>query len=702
MSDNTNNESHFALHTFDVFDTIILRAIAQPVGIFAIMQEELAKDCYNDMPKRLRENFFHIIINSERIAARGRYQYDGKERIDLGEPTLERIYRYVGLIGKLTEEQIVRLRELEMNIELANIRLNDDIAAIIDELIDDGKRVAFISDMYLSSEFIKSLICKNKPNYKDIPLYVSNELGFGKSNGKAFEKVAAIENIPPNAILHRGDNTIADFDGALLAGVSAKIIDVEPLLPYEKLALERYRDNAYVQLAIGSARFVRKKANSSKSYIAGCSFAGPVLFPYVWYVLSTSKSLGINKLLFIARDGYILKMIADTIIQSPLGAEFIGIETSYFYASAKVWMTEDATVQELAKRYIEQEVRNPNGSISKFAFVDLHGTGRSVNSAIKLAKSFYNETIPCFYFTVYTMNEKYLQEYFSFCTKETFFIEVLCRAPNGKTVGYKDDNGRIIPIFSDLNIFPDNFSFSDYEAGICGFTQVFSNAISHFKIKLDNLILSEFYIDYASQTPNNEIAEIFGQILLDVDFNENNCTFAKQLTKCELLNMFLLRPTDKSPKFYCRSFDYEIAILLCSNASRKLIAFCNKHYNSLLGKLARRIFPEPEIVPRFDKERRIVEMFKVNNFRRILIYGFGKIGTEMIKRLKKSKLTIVGVADKNFDKMENVINPSELLNYKFDVILICIANGYISAGARVELQALGVDNRKIIEYADIN
>ncbi|MCL2102262.1 MAG: hypothetical protein FWH22_11195, partial [Fibromonadales bacterium] len=220
----------------------------------------------------------------------------------------------------------------------------------------------------------------------------------------------------------------------------------------------------------------------------------------------------------------------------------------------------------------------------------------------------------------------------------------------------------------------------------------------------DNSILSEFYIDYATLTLNNEIAEFFGQILFDAVPNsteaEKGCVYAKKPTKRELLNMFLLRPIGKRPKHYCHSFNDEIAMLLCSNTSRKLIAFYNKHYNSLLGKLARKIFPEPVPIPWLNKSGEVIETLKARNFKMIMIYGSGKIGMEMIREVKKNKLTVAGISDKNYSKMKNVINPNELLNHKFDVIFVCIANKAVSAQAKMELLALGIENNRIVEYAN--
>ena len=44
-------------------------------------------------------------------------------------------------------------------------------------------------------------------------------------------------------------------------------------------------------------------------------FSGPILFDYVWWVLREAKAHGIRKLYFLARDGYTLKRIAETLCE---------------------------------------------------------------------------------------------------------------------------------------------------------------------------------------------------------------------------------------------------------------------------------------------------------------------------------------------------------------------------------------------------
>ena len=56
----------------------------------------------------------------------------------------------------------------------------------------------------------------------------------------------------------------------------------------------------------------------------------PVLFCYVCYILDSVKKNNINRIFFLSRDGYILKQIADIIIER----KKLKIQTSYLYVHA--------------------------------------------------------------------------------------------------------------------------------------------------------------------------------------------------------------------------------------------------------------------------------------------------------------------------------------------------------------------------------
>lgn len=74
-----------------------------------------------------------------------------------------------------------------------------------------------------------------------------------------------------------------------------------------------------------------KAAKKSKEKLAQVTayVTAPVLFCYVSYVIENAEKEGIKKIFFLARDGYILKSIADVMLKSKKS----DIETDYLYVS---------------------------------------------------------------------------------------------------------------------------------------------------------------------------------------------------------------------------------------------------------------------------------------------------------------------------------------------------------------------------------
>ena len=64
------------------------------------------------------------------------------------------------------------------------------------------------------------------------------------------------------------------------------------------------------------------------------TLATTVLFPYVKWLINKSLALGLTRLYFIARDGYVLKEIADIIIEQD---NIENLKTHYIYGSRDAW-----------------------------------------------------------------------------------------------------------------------------------------------------------------------------------------------------------------------------------------------------------------------------------------------------------------------------------------------------------------------------
>lgn len=354
------------MYSFDIFDTIITRTTTTPKGIFAIIGQALQQDhLYKDINEHIINHFYDLRICAERLAR------DSCYNDKVNEITLSQIYEALGESGIISSEQLECIQALEIQTEYENtVGIGFNIQRVHD-LIQSENKVVLISDMYLDKEIIRNMLVKVDPIFKDIPIYVSSEYKKTKNDGGLYEVVAEKENHGSfKDWFHIGDNVDSDVLKAAAYGIHSEHFCFEPLLPYEEKLLRNNESNMAVQVMIGAARNARlaliEEAESqnqvkNRAYKIGSSLGGPMLYPYVQWILKQCKMQGIKKLYFIARDGYVLKKIADKLISW----ESLDIKTYYFYGSRKAWRMPSLTldnfeVEDILKNSYVSKLRTLN------------------------------------------------------------------------------------------------------------------------------------------------------------------------------------------------------------------------------------------------------------------------------------------------------------------------------------------------------
>ena len=179
------------LYSFDVFDTIFTRSVAEPPAIFSLMQNVLMTDnSFFDIPVIVRKNFFTIRTESESFIRANKYITS-----DIVEITLDDIYNAIKSNYNLSDDEIERLKELEITTEIKNIVPIQETINQIKDYLQDKKRVVLISDMYLSERQIRRLLVSIDEIFEDVKIYVSAELNKTKNNGSLYEYIKQKENI---------------------------------------------------------------------------------------------------------------------------------------------------------------------------------------------------------------------------------------------------------------------------------------------------------------------------------------------------------------------------------------------------------------------------------------------------------------------------------------------------------------------------
>jgi hypothetical protein len=276
--------SSYDIVSFDIFDTLILRRVEKPVDVFAYMEAKY------HIPR-----FYFWRIKAEERA---------RENSKNGEVNLSEIYDVLCTwIGIDKEEGIRRELEAEYSLCIAN----PYFAEVYEELKKNNKRIVITSDMYLEREALEVLLHKNGySGYEKI--FVSNEHNKSKGSGELYDVLKAYTKTA--SVIHIGDNFISDYYNAGLKGISPYYY------PNVNFPLGEQRQKA--PMSILTAAFVKATLNNylyngSQEYSGyfqyGMVSGGLLVCAYCEYINKIAKEKNIDKILFLARDGYIINKV---------------------------------------------------------------------------------------------------------------------------------------------------------------------------------------------------------------------------------------------------------------------------------------------------------------------------------------------------------------------------------------------------------
>lgn len=591
------------LYSFDIFDTLITRTVANPDGIFLLIENKLKeKDEFKNFSSTLKNNFSEIRKETEMFSRSNKYLTEGKF-----DCTFDDIYEVIKNNFNLSSEETEKLKELEIETEFENSLPVEKNIERVKNLILSGEKVVLISDMYLSSETVRKFLVKADEIFRDIEIFTSGDREKLKVDGLLYKVVK--EKYPDYELFHFGDNKISDYLVPKFNRIKTKKFSLEPFKRYESIALQRNR-NFYTELSVGISRYLRSLNNQNLSYILGCSFAAPILYTYVFWVIEQAEKDNKEHLYFVARDGFVLKIIADEIIKQTKN----NIKTHYFYSSrianriidennleenlnyfwfalknkinieflAKILNISSSDLEqetdlkindkkifsqkefdsifkqirkneklkslifennkykkEIFIKYLKQEI---DLSKDNFAFVELNGTGITQdnicdficqNSNLKRISSFFLVSLP------YMKQKENSTKRFYYYPGEFLadYLELLCRTEHGQTIGYREENGKIVPVLeTEENEAMIKWGFKDYIEGVKQYSKMFSEYIVKNNINSSDSKFFACYFDYFRYNLDKETKKKISQIPFLIFGDEKNAK--SSLPTHHLLSVF--------------------------------------------------------------------------------------------------------------------------------------------------------------------
>lgn len=315
--------------SFDIFDTLIFRPFSEPADVFCFVGMELGI-----------LDFKRIRMEQEYKARQECFREKGHYEVSFSD-IWNRIEREVGIPA---EAGMQAEQELERKFCYANPFMRQ----VFQKLREEDKKIIAISDMYLSENFLWRLLWEN--GYTGIDkLYISCEYEKNKGTGGLFDLVRK-EQGSSCRIIHVGDNMESDvlmakkhgFNALHYPNVNQSVLEFRP---YDMSAIigGAYRGLVSNHLYQGLRAY-------SMEYEYGFVYGGLFVTGYCAFIHRYCMDNGIDRILFLSRDGDILKQAYDRL--------YPGEDTAYVYwsRSAAVKLMAEHNRYDFFRRYLYHKV----------------------------------------------------------------------------------------------------------------------------------------------------------------------------------------------------------------------------------------------------------------------------------------------------------------------------------------------------------
>lgn len=192
-------EPKYEYISFDIFDTLVQRPFYCPEDLFLLLDAEFEKHiCANLSFAMIRK------IGEAQL----RYSNQGTEIEDI---TIDEIYENIGKMFCIDNNILNKIKNYEKRLEIFYARTRKSVRYFYQLAKNVGKKVIFVTDMYLDRETIEAILLKNGYTYYE-KVYISSEYRRLKSSGNLYDCVLADLKIAAGKILHIGDDMEKDIN----------------------------------------------------------------------------------------------------------------------------------------------------------------------------------------------------------------------------------------------------------------------------------------------------------------------------------------------------------------------------------------------------------------------------------------------------------------------------------------------------------
>ena len=194
------NHTQTRIASFDIFDTVITRRVGEPRAVFLLLGRRLCER--------------NQITCSAHVFAAARTGAEIRTFANAGgldsSVTLRDIYAELANALHWSLAQTERIYDAELELEAELLVPLENGCAMVSQARASGRQVAFVSDMYLPSDYLETILADLAIFEDGDVLIVSNEERASKASGRLWPSVVERLGVRAEAIHHIGNHPVSD------------------------------------------------------------------------------------------------------------------------------------------------------------------------------------------------------------------------------------------------------------------------------------------------------------------------------------------------------------------------------------------------------------------------------------------------------------------------------------------------------------
>lgn len=321
--------------SFDIFDTLIFRPVNAPTDLFFFMGEKLK---FMDFERIRREMEFKARQNA--------YKRNGSYEV-----TLKEIWKEMENWTGISKEAGMKAEiETELEFCFTNPYFLKVFQILNERMKGTDKKIICVSDMYLSSDVLKRML--KKKGYDNLcEVFVSCEMKKSKADGTLYQEVMKKYG-EDKKYIHVGDNPESDEKQAKKSGWESILYHNVNIvgMPYRAEDMSMITGSLY--RGIVNSRLYNGLKKYTPEYELGFVYGGIFVLGYCQFIHEYVKDHDIDKLLFLSRDGDVIKKVYEYLYPE----EAVKCEYAYWSRMAATKLMAKYDRYDFLRRFVDHKV----------------------------------------------------------------------------------------------------------------------------------------------------------------------------------------------------------------------------------------------------------------------------------------------------------------------------------------------------------